>query len=74
MWKYEVYEDGGRHRWRLMAPDSHVAAVAAHSFATRRDAEMAAAEVQAYAGSAPLPDTPKTLEEAIRRATLADQP
>ena len=43
--RFEVYEENsGRHRWRLCASDGRGLATSCESFATRDDAQRAAAE------------------------------
>lgn len=53
MSKFEVYADtGGSYRWRLRASNGQLVASSGESFSSRANAERAAENVKANAGSA----------------------
>lgn len=52
-WRFEVYSDSaGHYRWRLKAENGQTVASSGESFASKANAERAAENVKANAGSA----------------------
>ncbi len=49
---FEIFDESGAFRWRLVAPDGHELASSAESYPSRQDAERAAQTVRAAAATA----------------------
>ncbi len=55
MWEYELFEDGGKWRWRLCGPERQTVMTSSESFMSRSSARRALVRVRNYAGQATLP-------------------
>lgn len=57
MWKFEIYSDSaGNYRWRLKSSNGQTVASSGESFDSKSNANRAAENVKANAGSAEIDD------------------